>query len=241
MADAKKPNWEKVLTLAGTAKFPYLNDPDTKFNKDGEYRIRLVLEDDSNQQAGTNQGRSIKEMLEEAAQKAYDETKAQLEETLKSEKGEKKAKAKAALDKLKLADLPIKPVYDDNGDETGEIEVAFKMKAQRKGKKEGEIVKQAPRLFDSKGGKFPVSKAIWGGSKVKVAGQIIPFYTAAVGAGASLRLSAVQLIELSSGGGGSAESFGFGKEDGYEVEPTDAEQEGFKDESGTEGDGSEDF
>lgn len=230
----KKVIHEKVLTEKGIAKFPYLNKADTKFNKDGEFRIRLILE-------GTD-GAPIKAKLEAAAEKAYQDTKAQLEEAFKTEKGEKKAKAKKALDTLKKADLPIKDVYDDDGNETGQIELSFKMKAQRSGGEGKPPIKQFPKLFDAKGNPFPITKDIWGGSEVKVAGQIIPFYTAAVGAGASLRLSAVQIIKLNEGGGGNAESYGFGKEDGYEADPDEAAANGFSDESEGQGaDGSEDF
>lgn len=221
MTDKKKPPLEKVLTLTGIAKFPYLNAPDTKFNADGEYRVRLILSDDANQQPGSTKGQSIKAMLEEAATKIFEETKAALTEAFNTEKGDKKAKAKKALDSLKLADLPIKPVYDEEGNETGDIELSFKMKAQRKDKKTEKTVKMAPKLFDAKGHAFPSATAIWGGTKMKVAAQIVPFYTAAVGAGASLRLSAVQIIELNTSGGGNAGSFGFGEEDGYEVMESD--------------------
>jgi hypothetical protein len=234
MTEAKKPANTKILTLAGIAKFPYLNTADTKFNPEGEYRIRLILDDDANQEKGTNKGRSIREMLEEAAQKIHDETKADLEQKFKEAKGADKAKIKKALDGLKLADLPVRAVYDDDGNETDQIEIAFKMKAQRKDKKTGAVIKMVPKLFDAKGrlmAKDPAkAPAIWGGSRVKVAGSVIPFYTAAVGAGVSLRLAAVQVIQLQTNDGGSASSYGFGEEDGYEAEEQE-ESEQFSDES----------
>lgn len=53
------------------------------------------------------------------------------------------------------------------------------------------------------------------------------------GAGISLRLKAVQVINLVAGGGGTGESYGFGEEDGYvapkaatnEAVDTDAEED----------------
>jgi hypothetical protein len=33
----------KITTPIGTAKYPWLNDPDTRFNPDGEYRVELVV------------------------------------------------------------------------------------------------------------------------------------------------------------------------------------------------------
>ena len=43
-----------------------------------------------------------------------------------------------------------------------------------------------------------------------------PYGNVSIGASVSLRMEAVQIIDLVSGGsGGSADSFGFGEEDGY--------------------------
>lgn len=217
----KRPPLVKVLTPRGIAKFPYLNKPDTKFNADGEYRIRLILTADA--------AAPIVAKLEAAAQKAYADAQAELTEKAETEKGEKKAKAKKALAELKRGDLPAKPVYDEDGNETGQIELGFKMRAARK--VDGVVKAQRPKLFDAKGNEFPASIDIWGGSTVKVAGAVNPFYMPGTNtAGVGLRLSAVQIIKLNQGGGSTADSYGFGTEDdGYEVED-DAARAGFKDE-----------
>jgi hypothetical protein len=114
------------------------------------------------------------------------------------------------------ADLPIGDHEDDGGNETGDKVYNFKMKAVVK-PKDKEPFTQKPKLFDSNGADIN-PKSLFGGSKLKVAFQIIPFYTALVGAGISLRLKAVQVIELVEGQGGTAESYGFGKEEGYVAE-----------------------
>lgn len=48
-----------------------------------------------------------------------------------------------------------------------------------------------------------------------------PFFVAALGAGVSLRLQAVQIIELVQGGERTAASYGFEDEEGYTAEPED--------------------
>ena len=78
-------------------------------------------------------------------------------------------------------------------------------------------------VFDSKG--TPISKDIlvWGGTTMKVAYEIIPYSNNMLGSGVSLRLKAVQVHDLVSGGGASADSYGFKEEaDGYVAETTDS-------------------
>ena len=58
-------------------------------------------------------------------------------------------------------------------------------------------------------------ESIWGGSVLRISADLIPFYVAAVGAGVSLRLKAVQIIDLKTGGGAGAESYGFEATKGY--------------------------
>ena len=59
---------------------------------------------------------------------------------------------------------------------------------------------------------------------MKVAYQVIPYHTNMLGTGVSLRLKAVQIIELVQGKNGSGEQaeeqFGFSSEDGFEIEPS---------------------
>jgi hypothetical protein len=117
--------------------------------------------------------------------------------------------------KIKVADLPIKDVYDDNNNPTGEVEIKFKMNAI--GNNGGDRWEQRPVLFDSKG--RPMNENIGSGSKIRVGSEIIPYYSAAIGAGISLRLKAVQVIELveySSGGG--FDAWKFSEEDGFVTE-----------------------
>jgi hypothetical protein len=223
MTDNKRKNIN-VTTEEGIFKFPKLNAPDTKYKADGEYGVKVILSQEAAQ--------PIIDKLNAEADRMLEETKAALEEKVSTEKGEKKAKAKKELDNLKKADLPVKDCVDDDGEPNGDVELNFKMKAQRTDKKTQKIIKMSPKVFDAKGNPMKVVPQIWGGTKGCVAGQIVPFYTAAVGAGASLRLSAVQVIDLVNGSGGTADSYGFGAKDGYEAEENEGAAEGFTDQSG---------
>jgi hypothetical protein len=114
-------------------------------------------------------------------------------------------------------------------DETGAVTFRFKLKAKVT-PKQGDPFEQRPAIFDAKGKPLQDAK-IGGGSKVKVAYELVPYYTAIAGAGVSLRLKAVQVIDLVEfSGGASADAYGFGEEEGYEAEDTPAESNGFTNE-----------
>ena len=119
----------------------------------------------------------------------------------------------------KEGNLPWSPVYDDDGNETGEVEFKFKTKASFVSK-EGKTITKTINVVDAK--KQPLTDVqIWGGSVIKVAFQAVPYDVAAVGVGLSLRMSAVQVLELSEGSGGGAAS-AFDEEDGYVAKPAKA-------------------
>ena len=179
----------RYTTPAGVAQWPRLNEPDTKFNKDGTYSVSLRLSKDDSEEIKEKMTTVLSEYVEEL-------------------KTEKKGK-------IKVADLPIKDVYDDDNNPTGEVEIKFKLNAI--GQNGGDRWEQRPALFDSDG--RPMSENVGGGSTIKVASEIVPYFTSMVGAGVTLRLKAVQVIELveytKSGG---FDAWGFSKEDGFVTE-----------------------
>lgn len=229
MSDNKKQKpLIKVMTPKGIAKFPSLTKADTKFNPDGEFKCGIILTQEEAQ--------PILDKATKLAEEIFAETKEALTESLKELKGEKLAKAKKALAELKMGDMPFKPVYDEDGNETGDVALNFKMKAQRKDKKTGKVTMMFPKLFDAAGNPFK-GVDIWGGSMVKIAGSFNPFYMPGTSTcGVGLRLAAVQVIELRTSGGGNAESYGFGKEEGYEAPKSEGSAEGFGDETPPESD-----
>ena len=230
----------KVTTDEGVLVFPKINAPDTKFKADGEYQAKIRLDAEASQK--------LIEKYEAELAKYWEVAKAELEEKLAQAKpGAEKAKAKKALSEMKEADRPFKPAYDDEGNATDEYEFNFKMPAQFKSKKDGSVIKMKPDVFDASGKLLKNPPEIWGGTKACVAGELRPFSTQ-IGVGLSLRLKAVQIIELSSGGGGQRDAggYGFGSKEGYEGSDEETSH-GFNDRSsggGSEsGDGSdnEDF
>ena len=91
----------------------------------------------------------------------------------------------------------------------------FKMKATGVNQKTKEKFSQRPQLFDAKKNPIPLSTLIWGGSKMRVAYNLVSYFTPMLGAGITARLKAVQVIELVEG----KDSNLFEKEDGYEATP----------------------
>ena len=113
--------------------------------------------------------------------------------------------------RVKESELP----FIENDD--GTVTFKFKLKAKVTPKK-GDPFEQKPALFDAKGKPLTGEPKVGGGSTIKVCYEVVPYYTAIAGAGVSLRLKAVQIIELKEySGGGNAESYGFCEEDGFEA------------------------
>ena len=102
--------------------------------------------------------------------------------------------------------------YTEEGDY---VFFKFKMKATGVNQKTKEKFSQKPQLFDAKKNPIPLSTIIWGGSKMRVAYNLVSYYTPMLGAGITARLKAVQVIELVEG----KDSNLFEKEDGYEATP----------------------
>ena len=196
---------EKLKTYTspkGTASYPWLNRPDTKFNANGVYTTRLIIPSkeaqefvdflDAQYEASTTAG------IEEAYKQALVKMPKLTLENFKS--------------KAKLNSKPYKYVLDDAGEETGDIEVNFKSNASFVDKKTGKVVPLPVRLFDSAGVATKVT--IGGGSTIKVAFQVVP-YAMTTGMGISLRIQAVQVLAVNSFGGGTGDAFGFGQEEGF--------------------------
>lgn len=197
-----KAKAQRITSPRGTFAYPYLTKPDTKFNAEGEYKVNLTMK--------TEDAADMIALLEKA-----------LEGSVAKAKEENKGK------KIKTADLPIS--YNED-----ESEVTFKFKLKAQGtKKDGEVFTQQPAIFDAKGKPMVADKAtsIGSGTVGKVAFEIVPFFTALVGAGVSLRLKAVQVIELVRyGSGGDGSAFGFGNEGGDDDEDDADSTEGFTNE-----------
>lgn len=183
-------SFKKFITPVGVAKFPALTTPDTKFNALGVYKTGLIL--------------SVEE-----AQPLIDSLTEIRDAYIEEQMSEATAQQKPKLRKYKIADIG-EPEFDDNGEETGNVIINFKLNAVVQ-TKTGETFTQAPHLFDTDN--KPVSAdglKLWGGSEIAIAGEVIPYGMASSQTfGVSLRLKAIQIVSLKSGGGSSGDSYGF--------------------------------
>jgi hypothetical protein len=188
---AKKSKLPRLTSPKGVAKYPWLSSPDTQFNSDGVYKVSLLID--------REEARELCEVLDKAAGEALAEAKSN-------------AKSPAIAKQITMAP-PYHVVTDDEGEETGQIEFRYKMNALVKFK-DGTIKAMKPFIFDAFGKQMPVCPNVYGGSILKVNFSPAPYYAASnKSAGVSLRMNAVQIVELVSGQGGSATGFGFAKED----------------------------
>ncbi len=206
---------EKMVTPRGVAVWPRITgQPDTKFDDAGVWKITLRLK----------KGQAATDAFVEALEQRHTAAVAQAQ----------KENPKAGK-KLKIADQPWKDDIDEQGNETGDVLVNFKSKASGV-TKEGKAWSRKPLVVDAKGTELASTISVGGGSEVRVAFEIMPFYAPAVGAGISLRMTGVQVLSLVVGGKADAKSLGFEEEDGYEfvVDPTteSAEAADGKDEAG---------
>lgn len=213
----------KGTTPKGVFKYPRLNEPDTKFKDEGEYSVKLVLDEDA--------AEKLKAKLQPVWEAAIEKGK---------EEYNKLPVATRKKNEFKTVEY-FQPIYDEETEEeTGEYEFNFKMRASGVSRKTGKKWKRQPVLFDAKGNRLPNSLSVWGGTVGKVAFEAVPFFTVGVGAGISLRLNAVQIIELVSEGGGTADSYGFEEEEGFVANPSDFTDEEEAEEDTEEDEGEED-
>ena len=218
------------ISPKGVALYPRVNKPDTKFDANGVYKVDLKLDTENPEDAKFIAG------LDALHQEAFEAAVAEA-----VEKGEYKTEA-AARKKVKQADLPYATIEDEDGEDTQFVKVRFKMKAKVRSKKTGETFELKPKVFDAHKQEMTKVPAIYSGTILRVAYKPRHWYTKQLGAGVKLQLEAVQIIELVSGSGGDADSYGFGDEDGYIYEkPSDAPFGDADDDVGGDDDGSGDF
>jgi len=94
--------------------------------------------------------------------------------------------------KVKEAPHPRYTVEKDN------VFFKFKLKASGVNNKTKESFTQRPMIFDSENKPFDLTKQIWGGTKMKVAYNLVP-YLAPFGAGITARIKSIQIVDLVQG------------------------------------------
>lgn len=176
--------------IKGKATWAKVHEPDTRYVPEGVFSINVSVP--------------------EAESSALCE---QLEGVLK-EYADKLVKEQPKLKATLSIRNPFETEYDDDGNKTGDVLFKPKMKAlitTRDGK-------QYPRtvaVVDAKRNPIDKTTLIGNGSVVKAAFEVAPYYVAAQKvAGLTLRLKAVQVLELKEFGNNSATSL-FEEEDGF--------------------------
>ncbi len=126
--------------------------------------------------------------------------------------------------------LPIKDETEKGADDTriptGKVLLRFKCPDTITKRKTGEKIPNHVPIFDTAGNRM-LKPGIWGGSKIKVAYQITP-YSTGFGAGLSLRLRQVQVIDLVTNSDESPFEFkggGYVQEQAADPVPVDAPDE----------------
>ena len=191
-----KNQYEKMVSPAGIAVWPHLNSPDTKFDKgdgSGEYKVDVKLD-------------------EATAQPVIDKLQKILDQ-YHAEEISQNPKVKQF-----NTHLPIQEEVDDQGNLTGSWILRVKQKARIHTNNNGPVDMKVA-LFDAK--RRPTNAEIGGGSTLKVATTIVPYTMPSNKAvGISLRLNAVQVINLVEGGSEGDGSM-FDVEDGFSDETSE--------------------
>lgn len=188
--------YEIVTTPKGRLIYPHIIKPDTKFDPQGVYDTQIVL--------------MPSEALDILLEKINVTYAVQIN-TVREANPKKQ---------IKTADYPYKDEIDEDGNTTGNTVLHAKLKAV--GKNGDETWAQYPAIFDALCKPIKDKEiSAWSGTIARISFHIVPFYTALAGAGVSLRLKAVQIINLVEGGDQTAKYYGFDEEkDGYQHEVT---------------------
>ena len=177
----------RLTTPKATLKYPKLIEPETKFSPEGHYKVTAIIP------------------AEEAGPMAD-----QLDALFEAHKASLKAQApsqkfKAVDPSFGYEEIDGKPCFT----------VSVKMKAKGMDR-DGRAWTASPALFDATGAPVKHRESLrnmWSGTTGRVSFEACPFFQPAIGAGITLRLKAVQIIDLVESGG-SADSYGFQEEAG---------------------------
>lgn len=202
MSKVKRP---RFTTPKGPLGFPWITKPDTKFNKSGVYQTEITIPGElfeaplKKHKNEEFKGRSLKDIFDEMADAAYEEGYASAVEAAKKKRKKLESYTKT---------LPYREELDEDGEETGNYILTAKLNRVIK-LPDGKVIKQKPEVVDAK--KNPVTEPVFSGSVAKLIVETNP-YSNSEKAGLSLRLKAVQVLELSTFSAASD----FDEEEGFE-------------------------
>lgn len=198
---AKSTTKVSMITPKGPSIYPKVNAPDYKFDPRGKYSSKIRLD-----------------ASDPAVQAFVSRLEKLRDDFFASEVSRLTAEKKAALAKELGVDSVIKIERDDEtGEETGFLIFSASMYASGE-RKDGSRWEQKPAIFDAKGNELKNPPAIYGGTVMKLSVDVDPFVNqTSKKVCLSTRLTAVQVINLVTGGQRSFSGYGFGAEDGDEI------------------------
>lgn len=187
----------KFNTPVGIGQYLHIESPDFEFNKNGEFKVKLFF--DPNEADVQAMMTTFDGLLEEAMEYFT-------------------SQAKNAREAKKVRPSENTPYYfeeDDDGEQTGRIYINPKTVASGITKEDEKWTRKIP-IFDAKGVRVIEKMDAGGGTTLKVALELRPYYNAQSGVGVSLKLKGIQIAELKVFGGGikTAEDAGFGEIEG---------------------------
>ena len=185
--------YEAFTTPAGEAVFPWISKADTEHDANGVYHVDLSVPAEEAQDFIAKLERIRAEFvatLPTVKQKSLALKPVYMEELTRPEYPEGASKEEKAA---------IRNAWE--GEPTGNVIFRIKMKAKVT-TQDGTTFEQSPVIVSAETGER-IEQPVYGGSIIRVRGQVVPYTNAAAGiAGVTLRMKAVQVIELVSGGGG---------------------------------------
>ena len=157
----------------GVAIFPHLTEPDTKYKPEGEYHCKLTCDGKESKSIILAIGNLITEQIVEAQKKQPNNTTG-----------------------FKRAPLPYEFLDKDMDNE--KVVFNFKLKASGIRKSDGKHFTQKPDLVNADLSPLGPDVQIWGDSILRITFE--PYaWNMPIGIGCTLRLKAVQVLELVTG------------------------------------------
>lgn len=181
------------VTPVGIGRSVFVSAPSTKFNADGVFSTKLVLD--------REEASGLMAVLDKAVEAA-------LEDAIR-----KNPKLKKQIKKAE----PYTDDLDEDGEETGKVVFSFK-RVHRQKLKDGTVKVNKVKVIDTDG--KVIDEPVWAGSKFAVRFFITPYFMESdKSAGLSLKMTHVLVADLVSAGSGDGDEdvsrLGFGKIDGY--------------------------
>jgi len=192
---SEAPRYEAVTTPAGVAVFPWITKADTEHVPTGMFKVDLSMPEEMAQDLIAKLERVRDEFiatLTSAQQKALTPRPVYLVEYTRPEYPE---------DATKEDKAAIRAEWE--GEPTGNVLFRWKLKAKVT-PRDSDPFDQAPIVVDAGTGE-KITQPLYDGSIIKIKGQVVPYTAAASGmVGVTLRMRAVQVIELVTGDGDGA-------------------------------------